>query len=190
MNPLPVPPTIEQMQLVMSEIKRLKVLNKPVQVERSRLIRENDELWRQGIRKLAPLPPLQHHLSAEHRGWQDAEAVWLKMLEKRRGREWAMVIRGLGMPLRGTVAWIVWWDFFGDRAVEDRWDHLDLYLTPEFQKQMEDYKRLDVAVVAAGLRDVGYTPWAAFNRAAGNDHAEAMQEAKKTGNKDVPVEEI
>lgn len=183
-EPLLPPPTVAQMQKVMAEIKRIKALNRPVQAERSRLIRENDELWRAGIRKLKPLPKLEHHLSEEHQLWHDIEAAHQKALERRNGREWAAAVRGLGMPVRGVVASIVWWDFFGDRSVEERWDNLDLYLTPEFLAQMEQYQRAGVGAVAAGLELVGYTPWSAFNRAQGNENAEAAQEGKKIKRED------
>lgn len=54
------------------------------------------------------------------------------------------------IPLRNSVAKIVWWDFFGIRPCTRRWDHLDHYLkTPS-----ED---VEETILMLGLRAVGYS---------------------------------
>lgn len=39
--------------------------------------------------------------------------------------EWRRRILTLHGPLRGAVAAVVWWDFFGMRPWAERWPHLD-----------------------------------------------------------------
>jgi len=51
-----------------------------------------------------------------------------KYLKGRSPEEWAALIQELTPKLRVEVSKIVWWDFFGNRLVGDRWPQLDEYL--------------------------------------------------------------
>ena len=49
-------------------------------------------------------------------------------LRVRLPEEWAEKVKTLVERLRAAAARIIWWDYFSNRMVSDRWDHLDEYL--------------------------------------------------------------
>jgi len=65
--------------------------------------------------------------------------------------EWLVRLNYINdIPLRNAVAKIVWWDFFGVKKCNRRWNHLDDFLkTPS--EDIEDN------LLLLGLRSVGYS---------------------------------
>ena len=53
---------------------------------------------------------------------------WVARLRKVDPREWRNRIMELPVKLQVFVAQIVWWDFFADKTVPNRWSDLDLWL--------------------------------------------------------------
>lgn len=73
-------------------------------------------------------------------------------LDHRSPDEWRSAIETIECPLaRGAAAKIVWWDFFGARAVSERWNQLDEYL----KFSMQELFLPDEKVISA-LESVGY----------------------------------
>lgn len=58
----------------------------------------------------------------------DPETKMRKALRRRTPDEWRSIIQALPSHVRTKIAKLVWWDYFGDRTVTDRWHHLDDYL--------------------------------------------------------------
>lgn len=96
------------------------------------------------------------------------EAEWKDYLRTRRPGAWRELILALSDEgVRGWVANIVWWDYFADRLMSDRWSELDewLHIAPERLGEFEDEKgrrELERALLA-----VGYSEWEANRRAWG-----------------------
>ena len=64
---------------------------------------------------------------------------WVARLRKVDPREWRNRIMELPVKLQVFVAQIVWWDFFADKTVPNRWPELDLWLCAHpctFRKEM------------------------------------------------------
>ena len=52
-------------------------------------------------------------------------------LKRKHPLEWLNDIRRLPKRVQSNIARIIWWDWFADREVADRWPHLDGYLKQE-----------------------------------------------------------
>ena len=90
---------------------------------------------------------------------QDGEHV-LTSTQRRRTpaartpEQWAALIAGLpySAPVKAAVASVVWWDYFGNRRVSERWAHLD-----ELRSHYRRDGYIDTAAFRSGLLQVGYT---------------------------------
>lgn len=81
-----------------------------------------------------------------------------KNLRKRRPETWAEAIELIPQNVRHQAAKIVWWDYFGDRSVANRWPHLDQYLGISFEEA-------PFADLVNALESVGYPEKTALSRA-------------------------
>lgn len=118
-----------------------------------------------------------HRMPAQYEQVLSDEKLTQLELHMIDGAEWARRIEDIEVEaLRHKAALIVYWDFFGDRAVSERWDHLDKYI------------RLPSAPVgvleddlAAALLWLGYPARMAFSRSKTpndtNTTAEAVEVA-------------
>ena len=52
-------------------------------------------------------------------------------LKRKHPLEWLYDIGRLPKKVQSNIARIIWWDFFAEREVSQRWPHLDNYLTQE-----------------------------------------------------------
>jgi len=77
-------------------------------------------------------------------------------MKLRTPEHWRAVVEAIADPVvRLVVANIVWWDWFGLRTIEQRWPHLDEYLSAWKVKAPPEAKAKDVraALVQVGYRD-------------------------------------
>jgi hypothetical protein len=139
---------INQMEDAQVESKRVWKLNEPT-------VKENS------IRKAENLKPGENHkkmLSMPFKvdQWsQDIlqrEAGRMLRLAKIRPEEWQKRIFQVDEIAQGHVARIIWWDFFGDVEVNDRWPHLDRWIKMAFNE-------IPIEDLITGLNVVGYSPW-------------------------------
>lgn len=162
-------PSVPQMQELYKEFTRIKKLNAPVLKRRAEIRASNERLLKQGLTALlSPVPPIPHRMSQEHEAMQEAEMQHLKMLKARKAKEWASILKQLPMPVRGEVAWLVFYDFLGDTPVKERSSALDNYFTAEFYAEMQKHKPSSTEVTEEALRRIGYSNWHAYRRARGN----------------------
>ena len=89
-------------------------------------------------------------------------------LRARKGHEWSRLVRRIPDPaIRRKAASLVWWDYFGGRAVADRWSHLDDLVD---LGGIGHYPTPTVPAIAAALVGLGYPEATAWRRAeAGPD---------------------
>lgn len=71
-------------------------------------------------------------------------------LRKRSPEQWAEAVMAVAEEVRPEVGRIVWWDYFSNRTVPERWAHLDEYLAGPWRTS-------DLGKVLKGLLVVGYT---------------------------------
>ena len=88
---------------------------------------------------------------------------WVARLRRVDPREWRLRIMELPVRLQVFVAQIVWWDYFGDKTVPNRWPELDLWLCAHpctFRKEMwpSNEQMIDALV------SIGYEPRTAHRR--------------------------
>lgn len=67
--------------------------------------------------------------------------------------EWVQRVEALPAKARPQIARMVWWDFFSERTVLERWPHFDHYL--QFDEN-EDVNPLSRTMIAKCLKAVGY----------------------------------
>lgn len=67
--------------------------------------------------------------------------------------EWVMRIDSLPAKAKPQIARMVWWDFWSERTVSERWPHFDKYL--EFDEE-ENVNPLSTSMIARCLKAVGY----------------------------------
>ncbi|CAB4136026.1 hypothetical protein UFOVP917_29 [uncultured Caudovirales phage] len=75
---------------------------------------------------------------------------------------WLHEVRLLPKKVQSNIARIIWWDWFAAREVQDRWAHLDAYLS----LPMIDLNRTETIKY---LRKCGYTEQAANKRISDED---------------------
>jgi hypothetical protein len=78
-------------------------------------------------------------------------------LKQKHPLEWLADIRRLPKKVQSNIARIIWWDFFAEREVSQRWPHLDQYLK-------ETMIELNKAETMKYLRQCGYTEQQADQR--------------------------
>jgi hypothetical protein len=89
------------------------------------------------------------------------KSAWYKEAGLLSAEEWATRVGLVPDPLlRGKVAAIVFYDFFGDQPTVERWPHLDAFVAGYDHQQ----DSLTPEVVAAALVTVGYPPLVAEDR--------------------------
>ena|SRR5690606_4069091 len=81
-----------------------------------------------------------------------------RKLKKRSPEEWCDLLKEIPKKHRSQVAKIIWWDWFGDRNVWERWPHLDRYIKPNEYVEIKDEKFVEY------LLKLGYTPYMAHTR--------------------------
>jgi hypothetical protein len=67
--------------------------------------------------------------------------------------EWVRRVDALPVKARPQIARMIWWDFWSERTVAERWPHFDAYL--QFDHD-EDQNPLPRSTVASCLKTVGY----------------------------------
>ena len=72
-------------------------------------------------------------------------------LRNKTPESWAEEVRKLPKEIRPMVGRIIWWDYFGGRNSEDRWNHLDEYLVFVDEPVFSDKE------LALALQQCGYT---------------------------------
>jgi hypothetical protein len=89
-------------------------------------------------------------------------------LRARTGNEWNKLVGSFNdRALQVKVASIVWWDFFSNRNITQRWEELDEFLIDAFNPNLPDPS---VEALRDGLTAVGYPPTLAAKRAQGYDY--------------------
>ena len=77
---------------------------------------------------------------------------WLAMRELSE-QQWLERVETLPEEHQGTTARMIWWDFWSNRTVAERWTLFDKFLTFDIK---EEESPLPVEVLADCLRKVGY----------------------------------
>lgn len=81
---------------------------------------------------------------------------WHAELKARGPETWLAMIRALPAHLQNGVARIVWWDYFADKSVADKWPQLDWCLNTRDEPNVEEWQAalvgLDYPVAAAERR--------------------------------------
>jgi acyl dehydratase len=80
----------------------------------------------------------------------------ISALKKISPEEWATRLETLPTPQRWAAARIVWWDYFADRPLARRWNHLDEMLAS--REEVSDRVLID------GLVAIGWTHAQAVSR--------------------------
>jgi len=57
-------------------------------------------------------------------------------LRKRSPEEWRSLVLQVPSDIRAYVARLIWWDWFANRPVPDRWPHLDEFLNVPYSQLM------------------------------------------------------
>lgn len=87
-----------------------------------------------------------------------------QMLKQRGPDEWNTAIRLIeDEQMRKSAACVVWWDFFGSRTINERWNHLDDLVGKVFAQ--EDIPNADSNKLAVALNEIGYSAYEAVQRA-------------------------
>lgn len=58
----------------------------------------------------------------------DPEIIVVRQLRVRTPDEWLEVVEALPDDIRPQVARVIWWDWFANQEVRNRWPHLDKYI--------------------------------------------------------------
>ena len=66
-------------------------------------------------------------------------------------QEWVLRIAKLPKRLHAVISCIVWWDWFSERTVSERWNHMDQYLP--FREHDPD---ISVEELIEALVKIGY----------------------------------
>jgi hypothetical protein len=83
----------------------------------------------------------------------------LRAIRERSQDEWAERISALPLSIRPFAARVVWWDWFANQTVAERWPHLDQYL--KFTTESAEF-----APLALALEALGYPEATALKRAS------------------------
>lgn len=92
---------------------------------------------------------LSEQFKAELAAWNDAKARRVKMrtgilkhiydrnheLKSRTPEAWAELVNQQPESIRVSVGKVIWWDWFSDRSLVDRWDHLDAIINQPIQDE-------------------------------------------------------
>ena len=94
---------------------------------------------------------------------------WVARLRRVDPREWRNRIMELPVRLQVFVAQIVWWDYFGDKTVPDRWPELDMWIRAHpftFRKEVwpSDEEMVDALI------SIGYEHRTALRRMGVNQN--------------------
>jgi len=84
----------------------------------------------------------------------------LQVLRDRSPEEWVERINALPSSIRPFAARIIWWDWFGNRTVADRWHHLDKYI------RKYSHAEAEFTALATALEVLGYPTKTALSRAS------------------------
>lgn len=91
----------------------------------------------------------RHHLSSKER----EEVCQWRSLAELSPEDWVGRVNSLPAKARPQIARMIWWDFWSERTVAERWPHFDQYL--QFDHE-EDQNPLPRTMVAKCLKAVGY----------------------------------
>ena len=170
---------ITGLNLGVSEHNRvLRAANVPLRRQNENLQQLNARRKAQGLpglsyQPLAPMKPYAHKLESWATDTIKRETTAAVMRLNRGPDEWKALIKEIHpLPLRGEVANIVWWDYFGNRVSCERWPHLDKYIDskPGIYKEDAPPPAEDKAIIIA-LYGLGYTAIQAVRRITGYDFA-------------------
>ena len=82
---------------------------------------------------------------------------WVAKLRKVDPRDWKSRIMELPTRMQVFVAQIVWWDYFADKTVPNRWPELDMWLRAHpstFRKEMwPSNEEMVDALISIGYED-------------------------------------
>lgn len=70
--------------------------------------------------------------------------------------DWLQRVLSLPERLQGTTARMIWWDFWSDKVVAERWDAFDRWLTFD---HLEENDPIPTETLAECLKAVGYPPY-------------------------------
>lgn len=154
---------IGEMLKAEAEQSRVNKINAPIKLKNAQRKAKNIERKEQGEEELPPLP-----MEAKLTEWS-LERLQREISLRRDQKnitpeEWATRIEALEEPLRTRVACLVWWDFFAQRIVSQRWANLDPYLRDQGYEVPSN-------TLVDGMHTVGYTPLQAFRRVKKNEDA-------------------
>jgi hypothetical protein len=116
--------------------------------------------------------PYAKTISKESRAIMKAETVSRRVLKDRAPEVWVAMIEDLEEPIKTRAAKIVWWDFFGNRFVSERWPHLDGYLN----RPIEFVAHEDLV---SALYKLGYSAYYATNRIDTEEEIEDTEVAEE-----------
>lgn len=83
---------------------------------------------------------------------REAIKAW-KSLQKLSAAEWMDRIKGLPERAQGQIARMVWWDFWSNKTVSERWPEFDHWL--QFDER-EEADPVPLTMIAKCLKAVGY----------------------------------
>lgn len=139
---------ISQMEDAQEEAKQVYKLNEP-SIKNNIVIKKQNVEAGEYYTKMLPMPAKLGDWSQEI---LQREAIRMKKLGNIKPEEWENRISKVKKNARGNVAKIIWWDFFGDVEVTDRWPHLDKWINVQF-------KDIPIEDTITGLNIAGYSPW-------------------------------
>lgn len=185
----PITPTYEQVKVALALANEIDRLNRP-ELEYNREVRDENaacttfffEMLTHGkkgeaatqdwvIEEILPeyiLPqvPLKHVLPAEHADVLKRERAIQANLRARSPQEWRERIDRIPYEFRLAIASIVWWDFFSEREVKERWDELDEYVDAFYVRSHAN--DAPHPIIKQYLAELGYSPFEVETRLLGN----------------------
>lgn len=107
------------------------------------------------------IKPMPYKISDKAEQARNRESEATKRLSNRTSKEWLKLLNDIEEPgMRGTIARLVWWDFFSGRNVIDRVKDFDSLIDVPV-------KEYPLEQIGLKLVAVGYTPWRANERLFG-----------------------
>jgi hypothetical protein len=92
-------------------------------------------------------------LKSERTGNEKFEIAQWVALKLVTPEDWLQRVLSLPERLQGPIARMIWWDFWSDKLVAERWKEFDRWLS--FDKEEEE-SPVETSVLAECLKTVGY----------------------------------
>jgi hypothetical protein len=121
--------TLAEVNQMLAEAKRIDRLNRPTSKRNLAIKAENKAKALRGEPPCSYLP-LPHKLDYASANWFEAEREHAANLRKKSPEQWLADVESIPEQFRAATASAVWWDYFSERTIAKRWNHLDKFLNP------------------------------------------------------------